>query len=55
MIKTYIRHKSWTSSERLIYVQFTSCVYGGMSIAAYSIDTVATSTCRPIKKKQQMT
>ena len=24
-------HTSWTSSERLMYVQFTSCVYGGGS------------------------
>ena len=30
--KTFRRHPktSWTSSERLMYVQFTSCVYGGI-------------------------
>ena len=28
-------HKTpWTSSERLIYVQFTSCVYGGSLIVS---------------------
>ena len=32
--KLNVRKTPWTSSERLIYVQFTSCVYGGSLIVS---------------------
>ena len=30
---------AWTSSERLMYVQFTSCVYGGYKLPFTEIYT----------------
>ena len=33
--KLNVHKTSWTSSERLMYVQFTSCVYGGVHLKAF--------------------
>ena len=35
--KLNVHKTSWTSSERLMYVQFTSCVYGEVSFVLYLV------------------